>query len=133
MKTIPHWNTVVIVAAIGILQTSVRQGYFSMWHLMTGIILICLLSTCKAQADWSFQEIAVLCTTWGLTIVNALGIVLQKLTNPENPDIFFFFVWGMVSVAAYVGIAYSLKSQVPHAPKALTPSPGATEEPPPLV
>lgn len=115
----------LVVAGVGIWEVFTKAGTFTMWHMMAGIILVCLLSTCKATAAWSLQETFMLAMTWGLTLVTTLGVGLQKLASYDNADVFFFFVWAMISVAAYVGIAYTLRS---HAPK--DPLPDVVEESP---
>lgn len=130
MKPNPHWNTILIVAAVGIAQATFKLGPPSMWQVIAGVILICLLATCKVTPTWSFQETAVLSTLWGLTVINTCGIGLQRLANPDSSDVFFFFVWAMISVAAYVGITFSLNRQMPKG--VLTP-PSASEEPPSTV
>ncbi|MBV9867687.1 MAG: hypothetical protein JO316_20235 [Abitibacteriaceae bacterium] len=128
MKSNLNWNTILVVAGVDILQVVLRQGvFFTMWNVIAGIILACLLAAVKLGPDANLQELAVLSTVWGLTLVLVLSVPLQKLSNPDSQDVFFFFIWGMMTIAAYLGL--SLQSRNRTAQNSGQATPGINPEP----
>jgi hypothetical protein len=107
----PDLTPILAVAVGGIIQVAVTDGPFTLWNLMTGTILVCVLSTYRFCGSERFSDLAALATVWGLTLVIAFGYFVQcacvgcyRTCNGELQPKYYLMIWLVVSTVAYVPI-----------------------------
>jgi hypothetical protein len=113
-------STVLAVAVASTIQVAVTEGAFTLWNVMIGAVLICVLLTYRSASRVTIFEVGALSTVWGLNIVITIGVFVQWLfpnwpRDPENHEIrprYFFYIWLIATTVIFV-VALALNARKP--------------------